>query len=194
MIGLLIDNYDSFTYNLYQYLGEINSGIIDVMRNDQISLKELKQMDYDYFVLSPGPGHPAKERDFGICKDIVKYLGKDKPILGICLGHQGIGFHFGAKIKRSLYPLHGKTSPITHNGKGIFKGIPNPINVGRYHSLEIDPINLPSCLEILATAEDGTIMAIRHTEYPIIGVQFHPESILTKNGKNMFKNFLNLIN
>jgi len=194
MKGLLVDNYDSFTYNLYQYLGEINSGTIEVQRNDQITLDELNKMKYDYFVLSPGPGHPAKERDFGICTDIIQNLGKSKPILGICLGHQGIGYQYGAKIKRTPYPLHGKTSSITHDGKGIFKGISNPIEVGRYHSLELDPNSIPDCLEVSATTEDGTIMAIRHSNYPIIGMQFHPESILTKDGKNMLKNFLDLIN
>ncbi|MFX0060736.1 MAG: anthranilate synthase component II [Candidatus Hermodarchaeota archaeon] len=193
MRGLLIDNYDSFTYNLYQYLGELESGRIDVARNDQITLDMLEKAGYDYFVISPGPGHPANPRDFGICADILRSLAKYIPTLGICLGHQGIGHYYGAKIVRSSYPMHGKTSIITHDREGVFYNLPNPISAARYHSLVIDPTTIPEHLKISAKTQDGVVMAIRHKQFPIIGIQFHPESILTGEGKNILKNFLNMV-
>ncbi|MFX0094022.1 MAG: anthranilate synthase component II [Candidatus Hodarchaeota archaeon] len=193
MNGLLIDNYDSFTYNLYQYLGELSSGTIDVVRNDQIAQENLEDANYDYFVLSPGPGHPGNLRDFGICASILQTLARFTPTLGVCLGHQGIGYYYGANIIQCPYLMHGKTSFITHDGSGIFQGLPKLLSVARYHSLAIDPLTVPECLEVTAKTFDGTIMAIRHKKYPIVGIQFHPESILTKEGKKILTNFLDLI-
>ena len=183
---LLIDNYDSFVYNLYQYLGELGADVI-VKRNDQISIEEIEQMKPDKIVLSPGPGNPINEKDFGICKQVLEKIRV--PILGVCLGHQGIIAHFGGKIERAKRIMHGKTSIIFHTGKGIFKGVQNNIEVMRYHSLV--GTNIPNCLEITAEG-DGEIMGVQHKTLPIYGVQFHPESIKTEKGKEILKNFLNL--
>jgi len=183
---LIIDNYDSFVYNLFQYLGDLGAVPV-VHRNDSISLEEIKELSPEMIVLSPGPGHPANRRDFGVCEDILSSV-KESPILGICLGHQGIINHFGGKIVKNK-PMHGKTSDIEHNGKGLFNDITNPLRVMRYHSLVGKEI--PDCLEITARSkDDGCVMAVQHKELPIYGLQFHPESIMTDDGKRILANFL----
>jgi anthranilate synthase component 2 len=190
---LVIDNYDSFTYNLVQYLGELGSELpiaadIQVYRNDQISLEQIRQLQPDAIVISPGPGRPE---DAGISPALIKELGAEVPILGVCLGHQGIGQVFGGKITSAPELMHGKTSPVQHKGVGVFKGLANPFTATRYHSLVIDAQTCPDALEVTAWVEDGTIMGVRHRDYPHIqGVQFHPESILTDSGKQLLKNFL----
>lgn len=183
---LLIDNYDSFTYNLYQFIGEIYPDI-KVLRNDQMKVSDIISMKPDGIVLSPGPGRPENA---GICIDVIKNFGIKIPILGICLGHQAIGYAYGAKIIKSNIIKHGKTSIVTHNGQGLFNGIKNPIRAMRYHSLIIDKDSLTDELEITAEAEDGTIMGIRHKKFPVYGLQFHPESILTEKGKSILKNYV----
>ncbi|MBD2071866.1 aminodeoxychorismate/anthranilate synthase component II [Leptolyngbya sp. FACHB-671] len=190
---LVIDNYDSFTYNLVQYLGELGAELpiaadIQVYRNDQISLEQIRQLQPDAIVISPGPGRPE---DAGISPALIKELGTETPILGVCLGHQGIGQVFGGKITSAPELMHGKTSPVQHKGVGVFKGLANPFTATRYHSLVIDAQTCPDELEVTAWVEDGTIMGVRHRDYPHIqGVQFHPESILTDSGKQLLKNFL----
>ena len=190
---LVIDNYDSFTYNIVQYLGELGSelpvaGEVQVYRNDQITLEQIRQLDPAAIVISPGPGHPDQA---GISLEVIAQLGKDLPILGICLGHQGIGQAFGGKITAAVELMHGKTSPIHHTGVGVFAGLENPLTATRYHSLVIDRATCPADLEITAWVEDGTIMGIRHRNYPQLqGVQFHPESVLTQTGKQLLRNFL----
>ena len=182
---LIIDNYDSFTYNLVQYLGELKAKV-QVYRNDALTIA----MKPEKIVISPGPGRPE---DAGISIDLIKQLGPKIPILGVCLGHQGIGFAFGGRIINAKRLMHGKTSMIKHEAQGIFKGLPNPFEAIRYHSLVIDPKHVPECLTVTATStDDGEIMGVRHKIYPIYGVQFHPESILTKQGMNLLKNFLKL--
>ncbi|WP_353683392.1 aminodeoxychorismate/anthranilate synthase component II [Thermodesulfovibrio sp. 3907-1M] len=185
---LLIDNYDSFTYNLYQYIGEINPDIV-VYRNDQITIEEIEELNPEKIIISPGPCTP---KEAGVSCDVIRHFAGKIPILGVCLGHQAIGAAFGAKIVRSAEIMHGKTSLIYHDGKTIFKGLPNPFEATRYHSLIIDKESLPDCLAITAWTSNGIIMGIRHKEYIIEGVQFHPESILTKVGKDLLKNFLTL--
>ena len=186
---LIIDNYDSFTYNLVQYLGELKAKV-QVYRNDALTIAKIRKMKPEKIVISPGPGRPE---DAGISIDIIKQLGPKIPILGVCLGHQGIGFAFGGKIINAKRLMHGKTSMIKHNAQGIFKGLPNPFEATRYHSLVIDPKHVPERLTVTATStDDGEIMGVRHKTYPIYGVQFHPESILTKQGMNLLKNFLKL--
>ncbi len=193
---LIIDNYDSFTYNLYQYAGEIldeqgNLFVIDVIRNDQITLSEIKKRKYDKIILSPGPGNPADRAYFGVCADVLLELGKTTPVLGVCLGMQGMAHYFGGRVVRAKKMMHGKTSLIAHNGKGIFTGLPQDIEVMRYHSLIAEKESLPACLVITATAkESGEIMGLAHKKYPIEGIQFHPESFATEGGKVMLKNFL----
>jgi anthranilate synthase component 2 len=190
---LVIDNYDSFTYNLVQYLGELGAELpvaadIQVYRNDQISLEQIRQLQPDAIVISPGPGRPE---DAGISPALIKELGAEVPILGVCLGHQGIGQAFGGKITAAPELMHGKTSPVQHKGVGVFKGLANPFTATRYHSLVIEAQTCPDALEVTAWVEDGTIMGVRHRDYPHIqGVQFHPESILTDSGKQLLKNFL----
>jgi anthranilate synthase component 2 len=190
---IVIDNYDSFTYNLVQYLGELGQDLpvardIRVYRNDQISLAEIQSLDPDAILISPGPGRPE---DAGISLDIIRNLGQDYPILGVCLGHQSIGEVFGGAVVSAPLLMHGKTSEIYHNGVGVFQGLDNPFTATRYHSLVIDRDSCPDCLEITAWAEDGTIMGVRHRDYHNIeGVQFHPESILTNSGKQLLRNFL----
>jgi len=187
---LVIDNYDSFVYNLVQYLGELG-GKPAVYRNDQITLKKASELKPDRIVISPGPGTSEDPKYFGVCSIILQHISREIPTLGVCLGHQGIISTFGGKIIRAKRLMHGKTSWIKHNGKGIFRGIENPLQATRYHSLVGDKKSLPPCLEITAESiEDGEIMGIRHVTYPIEGVQFHPESILTEDGKKMIKNFL----
>lgn len=228
---LIIDNYDSFTYNLYQNVGEIlqdreKSFEIDVIRNDEIVLAEIKKQAYDRIIISPGPGNPADGKYFGVCADILLEVGKLIPVLGVCLGMQGMAYYFGGKVIKAKKPMHGKTSILQHSGKGLFKGLPQGIEVMRYHSLIADPESLPECLEISAVVAyasmreakrpiqrvqdslrnpDGIatltsvardeverieIMGLRHKEYPIEGVQFHPESIGTEGGKVLLSNFL----
>jgi anthranilate synthase component II len=190
---LVIDNYDSFTYNLVQYLGELGNELsvakeIQVYRNDQISLDQIRQLKPDGIVISPGPGRPE---DAGISPLLIKTLGSDVPILGVCLGHQGIGLMFGGEITAAPELMHGKVSKIYHTGVGVFQGLEDPFPATRYHSLVIDRATCPNILEITAWVEDGTIMGVRHRQYPHIqGVQFHPESILSTSGKQLLRNFL----
>jgi anthranilate synthase component 2 len=190
---IIIDNYDSFTYNLVQYLGELGMQIpvaadIQVFRNDRISVEEIKNLQPDGIVISPGPGRPE---DAGISLKIIAQLGSDIPILGVCLGHQSIGQVFGGKIISAPELMHGKTSAISHTGVGVFRGLENPMTATRYHSLVIERHTCPEELEITAWVDDGTIMGVRHRHYPHIeGVQFHPESILTSSGKKLLQNFL----
>ncbi len=187
---LVIDNYDSFVYNLVQYLGELGAEPI-VYRNDRLTLEEAVNINPDRIVISPGPGTPEDSRYFGVCSQIIRNISPKIPTLGVCLGHQGIIAAFGGKIKRAKRVMHGKTSLIRHDGEGIFRGVKNPIEATRYHSLVIDENSLPECFKVTAVAlDDGEVMGIRHKLYPIEGVQFHPESILTKHGKILLKNFL----
>lgn len=190
---IVIDNYDSFTYNLVQYLGELGAefpvaSVIQVYRNDQISLEQIRQLQPQGIVISPGPGRPE---DAGISLEIIRTLGQTVPILGVCLGHQSIGQVFGGQIVSAPELMHGKTSQVTHTGVGVFRGLDNPMTATRYHSLVIEPQTCPEVLEITAWVEDGTIMGVRHRNYPHIeGVQFHPESVLTTLGKQLLRNFL----
>ena len=184
---VVIDNYDSFTYNLVQYLGEIGAEIT-VMRNDAVSVEQVVSAKPDHIVISPGPGRPE---DAGITIDVVKALGETTPILGVCLGHQAIGAAFGGNVVRAPAPMHGKTSSIEHDGRSVFRGIENPFLASRYHSLVIAEKDFPADLEVTArTKGDGIIMGVRHRRWPVHGVQFHPESILTTAGKQMLKNFI----
>lgn len=185
---LVIDNYDSFTYNLVQYIGETGTEVL-VCRNDAVSIADVKKIRPDKIVLSPGPGRPENS---GICSDIIRNFGESIPTLGVCLGHQVIGQVFGAEIIRVNNLLHGKTSRIFHDSKAIYSGIENPFIATRYHSLTVERKNLPDCLTVSSESDDGTIMGIRHNSMPLEGVQFHPESILTKEGKKLLLNFLSL--
>ena len=182
---LLIDNYDSFTYNLYQYIGIFNPDI-KVVRNDKITIDEIKKLNPDRIILSPGPKNP---KEAGICLDVVKEFTGKKPILGICLGHQCIGEALGGTVSYAKALFHGKQSTIEHDGTSVFEGIDSPIKVARYHSLAVMEEDLPDCLRVLARTEDGEIMAMKHKDYPVIGLQFHPESIMTPTGKQMLENF-----
>ncbi len=187
---LIIDNYDSFVYNIAQYLGELGVDC-DVIRNDKITINEIKQKKYDGIVISPGPGTPDDRKYFGVCSDVIKDLGSSTPILGVCLGHQGIISSFGGKVTNAGCVRHGKTSPVKHNNSELFKGVKNPFRATRYHSLVGDKTIIPEILEVTAVAEDdGEVMAIRHREYLIEGVQFHPESIMTEDGKKILANFI----
>ncbi|TCI42242.1 aminodeoxychorismate/anthranilate synthase component II [Exiguobacterium sp. SH3S2] len=183
---LLIDNYDSFTYNLVQYFGELGEDLI-VRRNDDVTIEEIKQMGPSYLVISPGPRTP---NEAGISVDAIRTFAGNIPIFGVCLGHQAIGQAFGGKVVHADRLMHGKTSPIEHDGKTLFKDIPQQTIVTRYHSLAVERASLPSCLEVTAETSTGEIMALRHKELPIEGVQFHPEAILTEHGKDMIKNFI----
>lgn len=182
---LLIDNYDSFTYNLLQYLAEIGEEI-EVRRNDAITVAQVADFSPSRIVISPGPGRPE---DAGISMDVVREYGPKIPLLGVCLGHQSIGMAYGGEVVRAPSPVHGKTSQVSHDGKGVFAGIENPFEATRYHSLVVERKSLPDCFEISAEA-DGVIMGIRHRDYPVEGVQFHPESILTRSGKQILSNFV----
>ena len=183
---LVIDNYDSFTYNLVQMLGSFDCKLI-VKRNDEINLDEIRQLNPDKILISPGPGKPE---DSKITLEIIKELGSEIPVLGVCLGHQAIGISYGAKVLKAKIPMHGKTSKIHHSDKSIFKNVKQDFEATRYHSLIIDKASLPAELEITATSEDGTIMGVKHKTFPVEGIQFHPESILTNEGKNLIKNWL----
>ncbi len=189
---LIVDNYDSFVYNLYQAIGELGAEP-SVVRNDAISLKDVLRLAPDAIILSPGPGHPANARDFGVCADLLRDIGPTTPILGVCLGHQGIGTVYGGRVGHAARILHGKTSRVRHDGRTIFDGLPNPFVAGRYHSLAIERASVPPELEISATSEDGEIMGVRHRRFPIEGVQFHPESILTPDGPRLLDNFLRTV-
>lgn len=213
----IIDNYDSFTYNLYQYIGEIlssekNRGTISeftitVRRNDEVTLEEIKSAQPDRLIISPGPGSPDDESYFGVCAQAIEQLGKQIPVLGVCLGMQGIVHVFGGKVIKAPLPMHGKISPITHNGKGIFDQIPDQLEVMRYHSLMVEAASLPECFELTAfvgdfpasaisnierihQGGDFEIMGIQHRQYPIYGLQFHPESFATEGGSELIRNFL----
>ena len=183
---LMIDNYDSFTFNIVQYLGQLGE-VVQVYRNDKIKMEEIKRLKPQAIFLSPGPRTP---REAGITVDVVREFHKDVPIMGICLGHQALAYAFGAEIVRASSIMHGKTSPIINDGKTIFAGLPNPFIAGRYHSLLVAADTLPACFEISAQTAEGEIMGLRHREYPVEGIQFHPESVLTPQGKRIIKNFL----
>jgi len=190
---LMIDNYDSFTFNLVQYLGELGAEV-KVERNDQISLAQIEAMDPDHIMISPGPCSP---NEAGISMEVIRHFAGKKPIFGVCLGHQAIGQVFGGKVIHAQQVMHGKTSPIHHNGVGVFAGLPSPYEATRYHSLVVEKDTLPDCLEITAwtqtdQGETDEIMGLRHREFVIEGVQFHPESILTEHGHRMLQNFLNM--
>ncbi|MDR1993458.1 MAG: aminodeoxychorismate/anthranilate synthase component II [Nitrososphaerota archaeon] len=187
---LIIDNYDSFVYNLAQYIGELNAEVL-VHRNDQITLQEATALKPDHIILSPGPGNPQDDKFFGICKAILLNLSPLIPTLGVCLGHQGIIYVYGGKVIHAKKLMHGKTCAIRHDEKALFRGIRNPFNATRYHSLAGERSSIPNCLQITAEAiDDGEIMGVRHKQYPIYGVQFHPESILCEDGKILIRNFL----
>lgn len=181
---LVIDNYDSFTYNIVQYLGELGQEI-QVFRNDQITLDEIRALNPDHIVISPGPGDPE---DGGISNNVIREFGAAIPILGVCLGHQCIGHVYGGRVVRAGRLMHGKTSPIKHNNVGVFKDIPTPFTATRYHSLVVEEI--PDCLEVIALTADEEVMGLRHKTHPVTGVQFHPESILTEHGHHLLQNFL----
>ncbi|HUN53618.1 MAG TPA: aminodeoxychorismate/anthranilate synthase component II [Smithella sp.] len=183
---LMIDNYDSFTFNIVQYLGQMGENV-KVYRNDKIKIEEIKRLKPRAIFLSPGPCTP---REAGITVDVIQEFYKDLPIMGICLGHQSIGCAFGGEVVRASRIMHGKISPIMHDGKTIFAGLPNPFPAGRYHSLLVARDRLPACFEISAETAEGEIMGLRHRNYPVEGIQFHPESVLTPQGKRIIKNFL----
>ena len=186
---LLIDNYDSFTYNIYQYLSELGADV-EVVRNDKITLDDIEAMAPDGIVISPGPCTP---KEAGISGDVVLRYGEKLPILGVCLGHQTIGFAYGGTVGAAEVIMHGKTSMIYHDGKGIYQGLPNPFEAIRYHSLIVEPEDLPDSLEITAWTKEGVIMGVRHKQLPVDGVQFHPESILTKVGHDLLRNYLDSV-
>ncbi|MDO8481483.1 MAG: aminodeoxychorismate/anthranilate synthase component II [bacterium] len=194
---LIIDNYDSFTYNLYQYVGEILTAegkpfTLDVVRNNEITLAGIKKRRYDRIIISPGPGNPSDEAYFGVCADVLTNVGTKIPVLGVCLGMQGMAHYYGGKVVRAKQPMHGKTSVIEHDGKGVFKGIPQGIEVMRYHSLIVEKRTVPDCFTVTALSKDtGEIMGLRHMKYPMEGIQFHPESFATEGGKQLIANFIN---
>jgi anthranilate synthase/aminodeoxychorismate synthase-like glutamine amidotransferase len=185
---LVIDNYDSFTYNLVQLVGQFNADIT-VRRNDRITLAEIKKLNPDKIIISPGPGTPE---DTGISIDVIRQIGEEVPILGVCLGHQAIGYCFNATVTNAPYLMHGKQSAIRHDGKGIYRGIEQNFIAGRYHSLVIEKETIPDTLEVTAETDDGIIMGIRHKKFPIEGIQYHPESVLTKVGNQLLNNWLAL--
>ncbi len=186
---LMIDNYDSFTFNIVQYLGQMGEDV-RVYRNDKITLDEIRKLKPEAIFLSPGPCSPKKA---GITVAVIREFYKTLPLMGICLGHQSIGYAFGGDIVRADRIMHGKVSPVHHDGKTLFTGLPNPFTAGRYHSLVVKPETLPSCLEVSAKTAEGEIMGLRHKEYPVEGIQFHPESVLTPQGKRILRNFLKTI-
>ena len=186
---LVIDNYDSFTYNLVQYLGELGATVV-VRRNDEATIDELGALGHDRVVISPGPGRPEQA---GVSLDVIKEFGPRMPLLGVCLGHQAIGLAFGGEVVRAPSPVHGKTSTVEHTGKGVFAGLSPSFQAGRYHSLIVGETTLPDDLEVVArTKEDGLVMGLRHRRLPIHGVQFHPESVLTNEGRRILRNFLEM--
>ena len=185
---LLIDNYDSFTYNLYQYLGELGSKVT-VVRNDKMTLKEMEKLAPERIVISPGPGYP---RDAGLSCQVIRHFGGRVPVLGVCLGHQCLAEVYGATVDHAGEIKHGKSSLVHHDGKGVFEGLPDPFPAIRYHSLAVRPDSVPECLEVSAKTDNNIIMGLRHKELPVEGVQFHPESIMTEVGKDLLKNFLKM--
>jgi anthranilate synthase/aminodeoxychorismate synthase-like glutamine amidotransferase len=186
---LLVDNYDSFTYNVAQYLGELGAAVV-VRRNDAVGIEEVAAMHPSHIVISPGPGRPE---DAGISVEVIRRFAPAVPVLGVCLGHQAMGLVFGGEVVRAARPVHGKTSVIEHDGRGVFAGVPATLEVGRYHSLVVAPEPWPSALEITArVAGEATVMGLRHREWPMHGVQFHPESVLTPEGRRILRNFLDL--
>jgi anthranilate synthase/aminodeoxychorismate synthase-like glutamine amidotransferase len=187
---VLIDNYDSFVYNLYQALGELTGVEARVVRNDRTSVEAIAAERPTHLVISPGPGNPEDPAWFGICRELILTLGRTVPLLGVCLGHQGIGAAFGGRVVRAPRVMHGKTSLVRHEGEGLFEGLESPLEAMRYHSLMIDPSTLPASLRVTASTEDGVIMGVAHREHPIVGVQFHPESIGTRSGLRLLRNFL----
>ena len=186
---LMIDNYDSFTYNLYQYLSELGAQVVTV-RNDKINLEEIGDMAPEGIIISPGPATP---QEAGISNDVIRYFGPKLPILGVCLGHQCVGQVYGGTVGRAEEIRHGKTSMIHHNGQGLLAGLPNPFEAIRYHSLVVYPDTIPGSLEVIAWTDDGVVMGLRHKEHPVEGVQFHPESIMTPVGKQLLQNFLDRV-
>ncbi len=191
---LVLDNYDSFTFNLVQYLGELATDHslareLRVERNDALSLEQIRALGPDAILISPGPGDPDQA---GVCLEVLRELGPTVPTLGVCLGHQCLAQVFGGRVVRAPQQMHGKTSPVLHAGQGVFKGLPNPLTATRYHSLIAERESLPECLEITAWLDDGLIMGLRHRQYPLEGVQFHPESVLTQNGHQLLANFLRM--
>lgn len=184
----MLDNYDSFTYNIVQYFGELGQEV-KVLRNDQTTVAEIEALDPDYICISPGPCDPSQA---GISLEVITHFAGKKPILGVCLGHQAIGQAFGGKVVRAQTIMHGKTSPVTHRGTDVFTDIPSPFTVTRYHSLAVERASLPDCLEVTAETADGEIMGLAHKTLPIYGVQFHPESVLSDYGHQLLQNFLNL--
>ncbi|MCE2506621.1 MAG: aminodeoxychorismate/anthranilate synthase component II [Nitrosopumilaceae archaeon] len=190
---LIIDNYDSFVYNIAQYLGELGVDC-DVIRNDKITLNQIQEKNYDAIIISPGPGTPEDKKYFGVCSDVIKDMGSSTPILGVCLGHQGIIDAFGGKVTNAECVRHGKISPVDHVDSKLFKDVKNPFRATRYHSLVGDKTIIPEVLKVTATAsDDGEVMAIEHRDYLIQGVQFHPESIMTEDGKKILSNFINQV-
>ena len=183
---LLIDNYDSFTYNLFQYLSELGEEIL-VVRNDKTTLEDIDRMKPQRIVISPGPSVPQRA---GISNEVIRHFGPMLPILGVCLGHQCIGYSYSGQIERAKEIMHGKSSLIHHKSQGLFAGLPNPFSAIRYHSLVVRRDGLPDCLEVTAWTADGTIMGLRHRQYPVVGIQFHPESFMTEAGKDLLRNFL----
>jgi anthranilate synthase component 2 len=183
---LLIDNYDSFTYNLVQYLGELGADV-HVHRNDVLTLEQIAAWEPEQIVISPGPCTPSEA---GISVPLIRRFAGTVPILGVCLGHQAIGQAFGGNIVRAARVMHGKVSPVAHDGRGVFTGLPSPLTATRYHSLAIERASMPACLEVTATSDDGEVMGVRHREWPVEGVQFHPEAILTEHGHALLRNFL----
>jgi anthranilate synthase component 2 len=186
---LVIDNYDSFTYNLVHYLGELGAELV-VRRNDKITIDEIRKLRPEGIVLSPGPCTP---NEAGVCLDVIEELGDEIPILGVCLGHQAIGQAYGGEVVRAPKLMHGKLSEVRHSGQGVFHGINAPFQATRYHSLTIAPESLPASLEVTAEADDAVIMGVRHREHPVHGVQFHPESIASEHGKDILRNFLSIV-
>jgi len=183
---LLIDNYDSFTYNLFQYLSELGEEVM-VVRNDKTDIEAIEKMNPERIVISPGPSTPLHA---GISNDVIKHFGSRLPVLGVCLGHQCVGYSYGGQVKKADKIMHGKSSLIHHNGRGLFAGLPSPFSAIRYHSLMVLRKGLPQCFEITAWTDDGTIMGLKHKRYPVEGIQFHPESFMTEQGKELLKNFL----
>jgi len=183
---LLIDNYDSFTYNLFQYLSELGEEVV-VVRNDKATIEEIDRIKPQGIVISPGPSTPLRA---GISNEVIQHFGPNLPILGVCLGHQCVGYSYGAVIGQAREIMHGKSSLIYHNNQGVLTGLPNPFSAIRYHSLVVQREGLPDCLEVTAWTDDGTIMGLRHRQYPVEGIQFHPESFMTEVGKDLLKNFL----
>lgn len=189
---VIIDNYDSYVYNLYQRFGEITGRAATVVRNDRARVRDILALDPTHLVISPGPGSPDDPSYFGICGELLLELGRRVPVLGVCLGHQGIGSVFGGRVVRAAQPMHGKCSPVLHDGTGVFQGLASPLTGMRYHSLVLAQDCVPACLRVTARLADGTIMGVEHREYPIHGVQFHPESIGTPAGPSLLRNFLAL--